>query len=157
MIEKVEIVDGARDFRLMTRQVVNSILELNEYNRFSKGLFSFVGYKVKYIEYENIKRIAGDTKWSFTALFKYAIDGIIAFTTKPLVWPIYFGILFMLASLILLIVTICNYSNMLCLITLITFISSLLFIFIGNLGLYLAKDYLENKKRPIYIVKEKEL
>ena len=157
MIEKVEIVDGARDFRLMTRQVVNSILELNEYNRFSKGLFSFVGYKVKYIEYENIKRIAGDTKWSFTALFKYAIDGIIAFTTKPLVWPIYFGILFMLASLILLIVTICNYSNILCLITLITFISSLLFIFIGNLGLYLAKDYLENKKRPIYIVKEKEV
>ena len=157
MIEKVEIVDGARDFRLMTRQVVNSILELNEYNRFSKGLFSFVGYKVKYIEYENIKRIAGDTKWSFTSLFKYAIDGIIAFTTKPLVWPIYFGILFMLASLILLIVTICNYSNMLCLITLITFISSLLFIFIGNLGLYLAKDYLENKKRPIYIVKEKEV
>ena len=157
MIEKVEIVDGARDFRLMTRQVVDSILELNEYNRFSKGLFSFVGYKVKYIEYENIKRIAGDTKWSFTALFKYAIDGIIAFTTKPLVWPIYFGILFMLASLILLIVTICNYSNILCLITLITFISSLLFIFIGNLGLYLAKDYLENKKRPIYIVKEKEV
>ena len=157
MIEKVEIVDGARDFRLMTRQVVNSILELNEYNRFSKGLFSFVGYKVKYIEYENIKRIAGDTKWSFTSLFKYAIDGIIAFTTKPLVWPIYFGILFMLASLILLIVTICNYSNILCLITLITFISSLLFIFIGNLGLYLAKDYLENKKRPIYIVKEKEV
>ena len=157
MLDKIEIVDGARDFRLMTRQVVNSILELNEYNRFSKGLFSFVGYKVKYIEYENIKRIAGTTKWSFMALFKYAIDGIVAFTTKPLLWPIYFGLLFLLASIILLIITICNYSNMLLLITLITFISSLLFIFIGNLGLYLAKDYLENKKRPIYIVKEKEL
>ena len=157
MIDKVEIVDGARDFRLMTRQVVDSILELQEYNRFSKGLFSFVGFKVKYIEYENIKRIAGDTKWSFTSLFKYAIDGIIAFTTKPLIWPIYFGILFLIASLILLIITICNYTNILLLITLLLFIFGLLFIFVGNIGLYLAKDYLENKKRPIYIVKEKEL
>ena len=157
MIEKVEIVDGARDFRLMTRQVVDSILELQEYNRFSKGLFSFVGFKVKYIEYENIKRIAGTTKWSFMSLFKYAIDGIVAFTTKPLVWPIYFGVLFLIASLILLIITICNYTSMLLLITLLLFIFGLLFIFVGNIGLYLAKDYLENKKRPIYIVKEKEL
>jgi glycosyltransferase involved in cell wall biosynthesis len=157
MTDKVEIVDGARDFRLMTRQVVDSILELNEYNRFSKGLFSFVGYKVKYIEYENIKRIAGDTKWSFMGLFKYAIDGIIAFTTKPLTWPIYFGILFTLASIIMLFITIFNYSNLLIIITLLLFAFGLLFIFIGNIGLYLAKDYLENKKRPIYIVKEKEL
>jgi hypothetical protein len=141
----------------MTRQVVDSILELNEYNRFSKGLFSFVGYKVKYIEYENIKRIAGDTKWSFMGLFKYAIDGIIAFTTKPLTWPIYFGILFTLASIIMLFITIFNYSNLLIIITLLLFAFGLLFIFIGNIGLYLAKDYLENKKRPIYIVKEKEL
>ncbi len=157
MLDKIEIVDGARDFRLMTRQVVNSILELNEYNRFSKGLFSFVGYKVKYIEYENIKRIAGTTKWSFMSLFKYAIDGIVAFTTKPLMWPIYFGILFLIASLVLLIITILNYTNLLVLITLLLFIFGLLYVFIRNIVLYLAKEYLENKKRPIYIVKEKEL
>ncbi|MBR1416604.1 MAG: glycosyltransferase family 2 protein [Bacilli bacterium] len=157
MTDRVEIVDGARDFRLMTRQVVDSILSLGEYNRFSKGLFSFVGFKTKYLEYENIKRIAGNTKWSFMGLFKYAIDGIIAFTTMPLSWPIYFGVLFIFISLILFIIMICKsfiVSSLFAIITLLLFIFGLLFVFVGNIGLYLAKDYLENKKRPIYIVKE---
>ena len=83
-MSKIEMVDGARDYRLMTRQVVNSILTLQEYNRYSKGLFSFVGYKTKWLEYENIERVAGETKWSFWKLFKYAIEGIVAFTTAPL-------------------------------------------------------------------------
>ena len=99
MTDRVEIVDGARDFRLMTRQVVDSILELNEYNRFSKGIFSFVGFKTKYLEYENIKRVSGQTKWSFISLVKYAIGGILAFTIIPLTWPIYFGFLFLIISI----------------------------------------------------------
>ena len=157
MLNKVEIVDGARDFRLMTRQVVNSILELKEYNRFSKGLFSFVGFKTKYLEYENIKRVAGTTKWSFIALFKYAIEGIIAFTIKPLSWPIYFGLLSILTSLILFIIMLVKgfvVTGLFIIVTLLLLMFGLLFIFVGNIGLYLARDYLENKNRPIYIIKE---
>lgn len=159
MTDKVEIVDAARDFRLMTRQVVDSILELDEYNRFSKGIFSFVGFNTKWLEYENIKRVAGVTKWSFMALFKYAIDGIVAFTITPLKWPIYIGVLSVLTSFIMFIIMLFNsfkLSIQYNLITLILFMFGLLFIFVGNIGLYLAKDYLENKKRPKYIIKETE-
>lgn len=159
MTDKVEIVDAARDFRLMTRQVVDSILELDEYNRFSKGIFSFVGFNTKWLEYENIKRVAGVTKWSFMALFKYAIDGIVAFTITPLKWPIYIGVLSVLTSFIMFIIMLFNsfkLSIQYNLITLIIFMFGLLFIFVGNIGLYLAKDYLENKKRPKYIIKETE-
>ena len=159
MTDKVEIVDGARDFRLMTRQVVDSILELGEYNRFSKGIFSFVGYNTKWLEYDNIKRIAGSTKWSFISLFKYAVDGIVAFTITPLKWPIYFGVLSIIISFIMFIIMIINgfnLSNIYNLITLILLLFGLLFIFVGNIGLYLAKDYLENKNRPKYIIKETE-
>ena len=159
MTDKVEIVDGARDFRLMTRQVVDSILELDEYNRFSKGIFSFVGYNTKWLEYENIKRVAGSTKWSFYSLFKYAIDGIVAFTIAPLKWPIYFGILSIFISFIMFIIMIFNsfkLSNIYSLITILLLLFGLLFIFVGNIGLYLAKDYLEDKKRPKYIIKETE-
>ena len=157
MTDKIEVVDGARDFRLMTRQVVDEILKLDEYNRFSKGIFTFVGFKTKYIEYDNVKRIAGTTKWSFIKLFKYAMEGIMAFTIKPLSWPIYFGILFILTSIVLFIIMLCKLfavSSLYILITLIVFMFGLLFIFIGNIGMYLSRDYLENKKRPIYIVKE---
>lgn len=159
MTDKIEIVDGARDFRLMTRQVVDEILKLCEYNRFSKGIFAFVGFKTKWIEYENIKRIAGVTKWSFKALLKYAIGGIVAFTISPLKWPIYAGAIFLFTSFVMFIIMICNMFTLSIqynLITLILFISGLLFIFIGNMGLYIGRDYLENKKRPIYIVKETE-
>ena len=101
-MSKTEMVDGARDYRLMTRQMVNSILELKEYNRYSKGLFSFVGYDTKWLEYENIERVAGETKWSFWKLFKYAIEGIVAFSTVPLVISIVMGLLFLLTAFILL-------------------------------------------------------
>ena len=100
------MVDGARDFRLMTRQVVNSVLSLKEYNRYSKGLFSFVGFKTKWLEYENIQRVAGETKWSFWKLLLYAIDGIVAFTTIPLTIAIAIGFIFCLIAFIMIIVVI---------------------------------------------------
>ena len=103
-MSKIEMVDGARDFRLMKRQVVNSILELKEYNRYSKGLFAFVGYKTKWLEFENIERIAGETKWSFWKLFLYAIEGIVAFSTAPLGVASIAGFLFCLISFIMIIV-----------------------------------------------------
>ena len=105
-MSKVEMVDGARDYRLMKREVVNSILELKEYNRYSKGLFEFVGYNTKWLEFENVQRVAGETKWSFWKLFLYAIEGIVAFTTAPLAIASIVGILFCLISFIMIIVII---------------------------------------------------
>ena len=162
-LSKVEMVDGARDFRLMTRQVVNSILELKEYNRYSKGLFSFVGYNTKWLEYENIERVAGETKWSFWKLFKYAIEGIVAFSTTPLTIAAFIGILFCFIAFILIIFIIVRtliygdptsgWPSMVCII----FMTSGIQLFCtGIIGEYLAKTYLETKHRPIYIVKEKD-
>ena len=102
----IEMVDGARDYRLMTRQMVNALLELKEYNRYSKGLFSFVGFKTKWLEYENVERVAGETKWSFWKLFKYAIEGIVAFSTVPLVVSSFLGVLLCFLSFICIIVII---------------------------------------------------
>jgi glucosyltransferase len=159
MVDKITIVDGARDYRLMTRKVVNAILAMPEYCRFSKGIFSFVGFKTKWLEYENIPRVAGKTKWSFTKLFRYAIDGIVAFTIDPLLIPLYIGIGLNLLSVILFIIIICygfKVSLFMGLSTLILFISSFIFLAIGIMGEYLAKVSLEIKKRPIYIVAETE-
>ena len=103
-ISKTEIVDGARDYRLMTRQMVDAILEVKEYNRFSKGIFSWVGFNTKWLEYENVERRAGETKWSFWKLFKYSIDGIVAFSTFPLDIAAFIGILLCIAAFIYLIV-----------------------------------------------------
>ena len=160
-ISTTDIVDGARDFRLMTRQMVNSILELKEYNRYSKGLFSFVGYNTKWLEYENVERVAGETKWSFWKLFAYAIEGIVAFTTTPLTIAAFMGMLFCLVSFIMIIViivkTLCfgdpvsGWPSMACIIF---FVSGVQLFCIGIIGEYLSKTYLETKKRPIYIVKE---
>ena len=160
-MSKVEMVDGARDFRLMTRQMVNSILELKEYNRYSKGLFSFVGYNTKWLEYENVERVAGETKWSFWKLFAYAIEGIVAFTTTPLTIAAFVGMLFCFISFIMIIViivkTLCfgdpvsGWPSMTCIIF---FVSGIQLFCIGIIGEYLSKTYLETKKRPIYIVKE---
>ena len=160
-MSKVEMVDGARDFRLMTRQMVNSILELKEYNRYSKGLFSFVGYNTKWLEYENVERVAGETKWSFWKLFAYAIEGIVAFTTTPLTIAAFMGMLFCFVSFIMIIViivkTLCfgdpvsGWPSMACIIF---FVSGVQLFCIGIIGEYLSKTYLETKKRPIYIVKE---
>lgn len=157
MTKRIKIVDGARDYRLMTRQVVDAILSMDEYERFSKGIFSFVGFNTKWIEFENVNRVAGHTKWSFKSLFWYAMDGFLAFTIDPLKLPLYFGFLSFMISLVMFIIMIINafsVSNLYILITLILFITSLLFSFIGIIGLYLSKTYLESKNRPLYIIKE---
>lgn len=160
-MSKVEMVDGARDFRLMTRQVVDSILELKEYNRYSKGLFSFVGFNTKWLEYENIKRVAGETKWSFWKLFIYAIEGIVAFTTAPLTIAALIGFIFCAIAFIMIIVIIIKtlilgdptsgWPSLACIIFMTNGIELLC---IGVIGEYIAKMYLETKKRPVYIVKE---
>ena len=162
-ISKTEIVDGARDFRLMTRQMVDSILELKEYNRYSKGIFSWVGYKTKWLEYENVERVAGTTKWSFWKLFLYSLESIVAFSTVPLSIAAVMGLLFCLIAFILIIVIIvktltvgdpvAGWPSMVCIIF---FVSGIQLFCLGIIGQYLAKTYLEVKNRPIYIVKETE-
>lgn len=163
-MSKVEMVDGARDYRLMTRQMVNSILELQEYNRYSKGLFQFVGYNTKWLEYENIERVAGETKWSFWKLFLYALEGIIAFTTIPLAISSIMGLLFCIVSFIMIIVIITKTiiygdptSGWPSLVCIIFFVSGIQLFCLGIMGQYLAKTYLETKKRPIYIIKESNI
>ena len=162
-MSKVEMVDGARDFRLMTRQMVDSILELKEYNRYSKGLFSFVGYKTKWLEYENVERVAGQTKWSFWKLMIYAFEGIIAFSTTPLVIAAIVGILFFIVSFIMILVIIIKtlafgdpVSGWPSLVCIIFFVSGVQLFCLGIIGAYLSKTYLETKNRPVYIVKETE-
>lgn len=154
-ISKVEIVDGARDFRLMTRQMVNSILELHENNRYSKGIFAWVSYNTKWLEYENVERVAGTTKWSFSKLFFYSVESIIAFSTFPLTLSIIMSLLFILISLILLILMIfISVTDLYKLITFVTFISGVQLFFIGVVGLYLSKIHIESQNRPKYIIKE---
>ena len=158
-----EMVDGARDFRLMTSQVKDAIISLKEYNRYSKGLFPFVGFKTKWIEYENVKRAAGETKWSFWKLVKYALEGITAFTTAPLAIASIIGFLFCIISgifiLIIIIKTLAfgdptsGWPSLACIIM---FMGGVQLLSLGIIGQYLSKTYLEVKKRPIYIVKEKK-
>ena len=160
-ISKTEIVDGARDYRLMTRQMVNSILNLKEFNRFSKGIFSWVGFKTKWLEYENVERVAGETKWSFWKLLLYSLDGIVAFSTAPLAIASVIGFVLCLLALIFVCIIIAKtliwgdpvggYPSTICVIM---FIGGIQLFCIGILGQYLAKTYLETKDRPIYIVKE---
>ncbi len=160
-MSKVEMVDGARDYRLMTRQVVNSILELNEYNRYSKGLFQFVGFNTKWLEYENIERVAGETKWSFWKLFKYAIEGIVSFSTVPLTISVTIGLLFCLIAFIMVVFIIvrtlvygdpvAGWPSLACIVI---FASGVQLFSLGILGEYLSKTYLEVKNRPVYIIKE---
>lgn len=162
-ISETEIVDGARDFRLMTRQMVDSILDLKEYNRFSKGIFGWVGYNTKWLAYENVERVAGETKWSFWGLFFYSLEGIIAFSTRPLAIASVLGLLLFVVALIwtfyivaktmLLGETVPGYPSLICVIL---FIGGIQLLCLGILGQYLSKTYLETKKRPIYIAKETE-
>lgn len=161
LISNTEVVDGARDFRLMSRQMVNAILEIGEYNRFSKGIFGFVGFNTKWLEYENIERVAGKTKWSFWKLLLYALDGFTAFSTKPLNISTFVGILFCLISLIMIIFIICKtlifgdpvggWPSLACIVL---FVGGVQLFCTGIMGEYLSKTYLEVKNRPIYIVKE---
>ena len=163
-ISKTEMVDGARDYRLMTRPFVESLLSLCEYNRFSKGLYGWVGYKTKWLEYENIERAAGQTKWSFWKLLLYSIEGIVAFSAAPLAIAAVMGvvccvvafifIVFIVARTILFGDPVAGWPSMMCVIM---FIGGLQLFCIGILGEYLAKTYLEVKKRPIYICKESNI
>lgn len=160
-ISKTEIVDGARDYRMMTRQFVNSLLEMEEYNRFSKGLFGWVGYKTKWLEYENVKRAAGETKWSFWKLLLYSIEGIVAFSEVPLALAAVMGLLFCLLAFVFILVIVARtlmfgdpvagWPSLVCVIL---FVGGIQLFCIGILGKYLSKTYLEVKKRPIYICKE---
>lgn len=161
VISKTEMVAGARDFRLMTRQMVDAVLSMKEYNRYSKGLFSFVGFDTKWIEFENQERVAGTTKWSFWKLFSYALDGITAFSTIPLVLAAVIGILFCLIAFIMVFVIILKtiiwgdpvsgWPSLACIIFL---VGGVQLFCTGIIGQYLSKTYLEAKQRPIYIIKE---
>ena len=159
----IEMVDGARDYRLMKRQVANSIISMREYNRYSKGIFTFVGFKTKWLEYENVKRVAGETKWSFWKLVKYAIEGITAFSTVPLIMSSIIVLLFCLIAFLLILVIIfktlvygdptSGWASLVCIIFL---VSGVQLFSLGIIGQYLSKTYLEVKHRPIYIIKETE-
>ena len=160
-ISSTEMIDGARDFRLMTRQVVASILELKEYNRFSKGIFSWVGYKTKYLEYKNRQRVAGETSWSFWGLLKYSIEGIINFSNAPLQIATYSGILSSLAAVIFIIVIVIRtivygdpVSGWPSLVSIVLLVGGMQLFVLGIIGQYIGKIYLETKKRPSYIIKE---
>lgn len=163
-ISKTEIVDGARDYRLMTRQFVDSLLSLSEYNRFSKGLYGWVGYRTKWIEFENVERAAGETKWSFWKLLLYSIEGIVAFSAAPLAIAAVTGILCCLLAFVFILFIVvrtlmfgdpvAGWPSMICVILL---TGGLQLLCIGILGEYLAKTYLEVKNRPIFICKESNI
>ena len=160
-MSNAEIVDGARDFQMMSRQVVEAILSMGEYNRFSKGIFGWIGFKKKWLEYENIERVAGETKWSFWQLLLYAIEGIVAFSTTPLVISSVFGLICCALALVMILVIIARtlifgdptsgWPSLVCIMLL---LSGIQMLGIGIVGQYLAKTYLETKKRPIYLVRQ---
>ena len=162
-ISQTQIVNGAQDFRFMTRQMVDAIISMSEYHRFSKGIFSWVGFNTKFIEIENTERAAGTTTWNFKKLFLYSLEGIMAFSTAPLALPIFLGILSCIIAVIIFIVTLVQFfasdismvrfANIVCLIML---MSGITMICTGINGLYLSKTYMEVKHRPKYIVKETE-
>lgn len=163
-VSDADIVDGARDFQMMSRKVVSAILSMGEYNRFSKGIFGWIGFRKKWLEYENIERVAGETKWSFWKLFLYAVEGIIAFSTAPLVFSSVFGLLCCLLAFMMIIVIIvrtlvfgdptAGWPSLVCIMLLLSGIQMLC---IGIVGQYLAKTYLETKKRPIYLIGESNI
>lgn len=160
-ISQLDLVDGARDYRLMTRQMVQAILRVTEYNRFSKGIFSWVGFSTKWLEYENIQRAAGETKWSFWKLFKYSLEGIVAYSVVPLAIASFLGVLLCViafAFMVFLVIRtlvwgdpVAGWPSMMCVIL---FIGGIQLFSIGILGKYLSKTYLETKHRPIYILRE---
>ena len=160
-ISRTEIVDGARDYRLMTRQVVDAILAMTEYNRFTKGIFGWVGYETKWLEYENVERRKGETKWSFWKLFLYSLEGIIAFSTVPLTIASVAGVFFCLVAFVIIIVTIIRKllfgdptSGWPSLVCIIMMVSGVQLFCLGIVGQYLSKTYMEVKRRPIYLVRE---
>lgn len=161
-ISDADIVDGARDYRLMRRPMVDAILSMKEVNRFSKGIFGWVGFRTYWLPYENVERVAGETKWSFWKLFRYSLEGIIAFSTAPLAIASVVGLLVCLAAVVALMVVlvktlafgdpVAGWPSMICIIL---FLGGVQLLTVGIIGQYLAKTYLETKKRPIYILAEK--
>ncbi|MDD6904063.1 MAG: glycosyltransferase family 2 protein [Dialister sp.] len=161
-LSDTEIVDGARDYRMMTRQMVDAVIADGEYNRFSKGIFSWVGFRTKWLAYENVERSAGETKWSFWKLFKYSIEGILAYTTVPLYLSSLMGILMCFVSFVALLFIVgraclfgdpvAGWPSMVCIVTL---LGGLILLALGIMGLYIAKIYLETKKRQIFIERER--
>lgn len=159
----IDIVDGARDFRMMSRTMVDAVLSVSERGRFSKGIFAWVGFRTKYFEYKNVERSAGKTKWNFRKLFLYSLDGIVAFSTKPLVLASITGILFLFLSFLFIIFIIVHkvlfgdptagWPSLVCIIL---FVSGIQLFCTGILGQYLAKVYLETKQRPLYIAKDEK-
>lgn len=161
-ISDIELVDGARDYRIFTRQAVNALLSLSEYNRFSKGLFEWIGFRTKWFEYENIERVAGTTKWSFRKLFLYSIEGIVAFSTAPLIISAFVGCAMMFASFLCAIVLAVRqfiYHNSAdgwtSMVIIILALAGVQLFFLGIIGQYMAKMYMETKRRPHYIVRSK--
>lgn len=162
-LSDADIVDGARDYRLMRRRMVDAILALPEYNRFSKGIFGWVGFKTKWLEYVNVERVAGETKWSFWKLFLYSLEGIVAFTTAPLALASLIGIVFCVLAFVMILFIIVRtllfgdptsgWPSLVCIIFL---CSGVQLFCMGVLGQYLAKTYMEVKHRPVYIVRETE-
>lgn len=160
-ISRTEIMDGARDYRLMTRQMADAILQMHEYNRFTKGIYGWVGFQTKWLEYENVERVKGETKWSFWKLLLYSLEGITAFSTVPLSIASFMGVLFCMLAFVLIIFIIVRTSifgdpvsgwpSLVCIISL---ISGVQLFCMGIIGQYLAKTYMEVKRRPIYIVRE---
>lgn len=156
----IYIVDGARDFRMMTRQMAQSIIAMPERNRFSKGLFAWVGFKTKWLEYENCERLSGESKWSFWGLFKYSVEGILAFSTVPLAIASWMGVLLFIASFCAVVFFVIQklfvgietqgWATMMCMILM---LGGMQLLCIGILGQYMAKTYLETKNRPLYIVR----
>lgn len=161
MISHTQLVDGARDYKLLSRKAVDALLAMPEYNRFSKGLYEWIGFRTKWIAFENVERVAGETKWSFWKLFKYSLEGIVAFTTFPLALASLLGMLCMLVALVI-VVSLCvrqvlwhsavdGWTSLVCIIV---FLSGLQLFCVGIIGQYVSKMYLEIKRRPHYIVAE---
>ncbi len=160
-ISQTEIVDGARDYRLMKRCVVDAILSMTEYNRFTKGIFGWVGFRTKWLEYENIERAKGETKWNFWKLFLYSLDGILAFSTMPLAFVSVIGLIFCLLAFVLIVFTIVRTvifgdptSGWPSLVCIISAVSGVQLLCLGIVGQYMSKMYLEVKNRPVYLIKE---
>ena len=161
-ISQVEMVDGARDFRLMRRPMVDAILELSEYNRFSKGIFAWVGFETQYLEYKNVERVAGKTSWNFWSLFKYSIEGIVNFSDAPLNIAFVGGLLSWFLAFIMVVFIVVRTlvfgdptSGCPSLMTVILFLGGFQLLTIGILGKYIGKIFMETKKRPVYVIKEK--
>lgn len=161
-LSDADIMDGARDYRLMTRQYIDAVLSMTEYNRFTKGIFGWVGYRTKWIDFENVDRAAGETKWSFWGLFVYSLEGITAFSTKPLILSSLVGVLLCFVAFVMILFIIVRWllfgdpvNGWPSLMTVIVFIGGLQFFCTGILGQYIAKAYLEVKKRPLYLRDEK--